>query len=68
MTIREVIEILMDAPDKDKPFIIECHKNTFADLKTEWGQGEVERIINCGWGSVAEIKKPELIAESEVGK
>jgi len=58
MTIREVINILMDAPDKDKPFITECRKDTFTELETEWGQAEVVRIVNCGWGSVAEIQKP----------
>jgi len=58
MTIREVINILMDAPDKDKPFITECRKDTFTELETEWGQAEVVRIVNCDWGSVAEIQKP----------
>lgn len=58
MTIREVINILMDAPDKDKPFITEGRKDIFTELETEWGQAEVVRIVNCGWGSVAELKEP----------
>lgn len=60
MTIREVINILIDAPDKDKPFIIECRKNVLKNHKYEWGQLEVTNIVNCGHSSVA-----EAVAESE---
>lgn len=57
MTIREAINVLIDAPNKDKPLIIECRKDTFDNIDTEWGQAEVSRIVNCGWGSVAEVKE-----------
>lgn len=59
MTIREVINVLMDAPDKDKNFIIECQKNALNNIDTEWGQLEIVRIVNCVWGSVGEAKGEE---------
>ena len=37
MTIREVINVLIDAPDKDKPFIVECRKDVLKNHKFEWG-------------------------------
>ena len=61
MTIREVINVLIDAPDKDKPFIIECRKDALKDNEYEWGQLEIKSIVNCVHSSVAE-------AESEDGK
>lgn len=60
MTIREVINILIDAPDKDKPFIIECRKDVLKNHDYEWGQLEITKIVNCTHSSVA-----EAIAESE---
>lgn len=54
MTIREVINVLMDASDKDKPFIIECRKDALKNHDYEWGQLEVIRIVNCGHLSIAE--------------
>lgn len=60
MTIREVINVLIDAPDKDKPFIIECRKNVLENHNYEWGQLALTKIVNCTYGSVA-----EAIAESE---
>ena len=60
MTIREVINILIDAPDKDKPFIIECRKDVLKNHNYEWGQLEVTKIVNCGHSSIA-----EAVAESE---
>jgi hypothetical protein len=60
MTIREVINVLIDAPDKDKPFIIECRKDVLKNHDYEWGQLEITKIENCTHSSVA-----EAIAESE---
>ena len=60
MTIREVINVLIDAPDKDKPFIVECRKDVLKNHKLEWGQLEIINIVNCSFASVA-----EAVAESE---
>lgn len=60
MTIREVINVLIDAPDKDKPFIIECRKDVLKNHDYEWGQLEITKIVNCTYASVA-----EGVAESE---
>lgn len=57
MTIREVINVLIDAPDKDKPFIVECRKDVLKNHKYEWGQLEIKKIINCTHSSVAEAEK-----------
>ena len=60
MTIRDVINVLIDAPDKDKPFIVECRKDVLKNHDYEWGQLEITKIVNCTNSSVA-----EAIAESE---
>jgi hypothetical protein len=60
MTIREVINVLIDAPDKDKPFIVECRKDALKNCDYEWGQLEITKIVNCTYSSVA-----EALAESE---
>lgn len=60
MTIREVINVLIDAPDKDKPFIVECRKDVLKNHKFAWGQLEITKIVNCCHSSVA-----EAVAESE---
>ncbi len=60
MTIREVINALIDAPDKDKPFIVECRKDVLKNHDYEWGQLEITKIVNCTHSSVA-----EAVAESE---
>lgn len=60
MTIREVINVLIDAPDKDKPFIVECRKDVLKNHDYEWGQLEITKIVNCTHASVA-----EALAESE---
>ena len=59
MTIREVIYTLMDAPDKDKPFIVECRTDVFKNHDWEYGQLEVTKIVNCGHSSIAEAVKEE---------
>lgn len=56
MTIREVINVLIDAPDKDKPFIVECRKDALETCEYEWGQLEITRIVNCAHSSVAEAE------------
>ena len=60
MTIREVINVLIDAPDKDKPFIVECKKDVLKNHEYEWGQLKITKIVNCTHSSVA-----EAVAESE---
>lgn len=59
MTIREVINVLMDAPDKDKPFIVECRKDVLKDHDYEWEQLEITKIVNCIHSSVAEAESEE---------
>lgn len=59
MTIREVINVLMDAPDKDKPFIVECRKDVLKDHDYEWGQLKITKIVNCTHSSVAETESEE---------
>lgn len=58
MTIREAINILIDAPDKEKPLIVECRKDTFAEVDGLWGQAEIERINHCSFASAIEVKEP----------
>lgn len=57
MTIREVINVLIDAPDKEKPFIVECRTDVFKNHDYEWGQLELTKIVNCNHSSVAEAKE-----------
>lgn len=59
MTIREVINVLIDAPNKDKPFIVECRKDVLKNHDYEWGQLEVKRVINCVFASIAEAESEE---------
>ena len=59
MTIREVINVLIDAPDLDKKFIVEGRKDALKDIDTEWGTLEIVRIVNCGYASVGEVKAEE---------
>lgn len=53
MTIREVINVLIDAPDKDKPFKIEIHNGVIPDDGYEWHTLGIENLRNCLWGSIA---------------
>jgi hypothetical protein len=59
MTIREVINVLMDAPDKDKPFIVECRKDALKKHDYEWVQLEVTGIDNCTHSSIAEAESED---------
>ena len=60
MKIREIINVLIDAPDKDKPFIVECRKDELDKCKYEWGQLEISKVTNCGHSSVADaFVRPE---------
>ena len=56
MTIRQVINALMDAKDLDKECIIEVNKNTVKDVEDNWVQIDVGKIVNLMWGSVIEAK------------
>jgi len=59
MTIREVINVLMDAPDKDEPFKIEIRNGVIPDDGYEWHTLEIENLRNCLWGSMATAMAPE---------
>lgn len=59
MTIREVINVLIDAPDKDKPFIIECRRDALKNHDYEWGQLGIKEIVNCTHSSVAEAESED---------
>ena len=54
LKIRQVINVLIDAPDKDKPFIVECRKDELDKCKYEYGQLEISKLTNCGNSSVAD--------------
>lgn len=66
MTIREVINILIDSPDKDKPFIIECKKDVLKNCDYEWGQLEIVNIVNCSHSSIAEARAESEIEEHKI--
>ena len=51
--------MLIDAPNKDKPFIVECRKDALKDHEYEWGQLEIKTIYNLGHSSVAEAESEE---------
>ena len=53
MTIREVINVLIDAPDKDKPFEIEIHNGVIPDDGYEWHTLGIENLRNCSYCSLA---------------
>ena len=57
LTIREVIDILIDAPDKDKPFLIEIQKGTIPDDELEWHTINISQLVNCGYASMATADK-----------
>lgn len=54
MNIRQIINVLIDAPDKDKPFIVECRRDELNKCKYEWGQLEISKLTNCGHSSIAD--------------
>lgn len=54
MTIREAINILIDAPDKDKDFVVEINKRCAEMSECNWIYLDVTKIVNCGHSSVAE--------------
>ena len=64
MSIRDVLNILIDAPDKDKPVIIECPTDIFKNVDPNfvWQSLDVVKVTNCTWGTVVEI---ELRKEEE---
>lgn len=57
MTIREVINVLIDAPDKNKPFIVECKSDFLEKHIFEYVQLEITDIVNCTHSSVATAKE-----------
>lgn len=68
MTIREVINVLIDAPDKDKPFIVECRKDVLKNHNYEWGQLNITKIVNCNHSSVAEAESEAEVKEKAIEK
>lgn len=57
MTIREVINALMDAKDLDKECVIEVNRSIFNNTVDDWVVVDIEKIANCAWSSVIEGKK-----------
>lgn len=53
MTIREVINILIDAPDKDRPFEVEISRNMIPDDGYDWHTLSINRLQNCSYASLA---------------
>lgn len=54
LTIREVINILIDAPDKDKPFTVECLREDILNSDQEWVRLKLRTLSNTShYGSVA---------------
>ena len=59
MTIRQVINALMDAKDLDKECIIEVNKTTLPKDEYDWAQLDIEQVGNCSWGSVIGAREGE---------
>ena len=59
MSIRQVINALMDAKDLDKECVIEVHRNIFDDENYDWCEVHIEKVVNCDWGSVVGGQKNE---------
>ena len=59
MTIRQVINALIDAKDLDKECIIEVNRSIFDNTNDEWVDVNIEKTVNCAWGSVIEGKEYE---------
>ena len=59
MTIREVINALMDAEDLDKECIIEVNKTMLPESEYSWLQIHIDKVVNCAWGSAIEGKECE---------
>ena len=53
MTIREVINILIDAPDKDRPFEVEISNDMIPDDGYDWHTLSIKRLQNCSYASLA---------------
>lgn len=51
MSIRQVINALMDAEDLDKECIIEVNKNMLPKSEYSWLQIHIDKVVNCAWGS-----------------
>lgn len=59
MTIRQVINALIDAEDLDNECIIEVNKEMLPESEYTWVEIQVEKVTNCDWGSVIEAKEGE---------
>lgn len=61
MTIRQVINALMDAKDLDKECIIEVNRTIFDNMDDDytWADVHIEKVVNCECGSVIEGKEGE---------
>lgn len=56
MTVRQVINALIDAKDLDKECVIEVNKDELKNVDDNWVQLDVGNIVNLMWGSVIEAK------------
>lgn len=52
MTIREAINILMDAPNKDNKIEVEIDTTKIKKDDFDWHQLKITQIINCGYASI----------------
>lgn len=57
MTIRQVINALMDAKDLDKECIIEVNKTTLPESEYDWLQIDIEKVANLACSSVIQAKE-----------
>lgn len=53
MTIREVINILIDAPDKDRPFEVEISRDMIPDDGYDRHVLSITQLHNCNYLSLA---------------
>lgn len=59
MTIRQVINALINAEDLDKECIIEVNKEMLPESEYTWVEIQVEKVTNCACCSVIEAKEGE---------
>lgn len=56
MTVRQVINALIDAKDLDKECVIEVNKDELKNVDDNWVQLDVGNIVYLMWGSIIEGK------------
>ena len=59
ITIRQLLNLLIDAPNKDGRIEIECRKDVLADHPSEYGQLKPVEAIATSWGVVIQAVKAD---------